>query len=150
MGSAPGWPHGCVDPIEEIAELGLKYKIPVHVDACLGGFIVAFMEDAGFEVPSKFDFRIPGVTSISCDTHKYGYTPKGSSVIMYRNRELRECQFFACPDWPGGIYASPTIAGSRPGVSMAMTWATMLYFGRDGYIDATRRVVNVARSIADE
>jgi sphinganine-1-phosphate aldolase len=130
--------------------LGLKYKIPVHVDACFGGFLIAFMEDAGFELPSKFDFRIPGVTSISCDTHKYGYTPKGSSVIIYRNRDLRACQFFSCTDWPGGIYASPTIAGSRPGVTMAMTWSTLLHFGREGYIESTRQVINTARYIGEE
>jgi sphinganine-1-phosphate aldolase len=108
------------------------------------------MEEAGFEMPCKFDFRVPGVTSISCDTHKYGYTPKGSSVVLYKDTTYRQNQFFSCTDWPGGIYVSPTIAGSRPGVSMAMTWSTMLYIGRNGYVDTTRKIINVARYIAKE
>ncbi|VDM01665.1 unnamed protein product [Schistocephalus solidus] len=90
--------------------IGLKRRIPVHVDSCLGGFLLPFMEEAGFPL-EEFDFRVPGVTSISCDTHKYGFAAKGTSVIMYRNQDLRSCQFFSCPDWSGGVYASPTFAG---------------------------------------
>merc|ERR1719289_22150 len=100
VGSAPQFPHGSMDSIQEIAALGVRKGIPVHVDACLGGFLVAFMEEAGFSVP-PFDFRLPGVTSISADTHKYGFAPKGSSVILYRDMKYREHQWFCFPDWPG-------------------------------------------------
>ncbi len=124
-GSCPAFPHGAIDPIEQLSKLALKYNIPMHVDACLGGYLVVFMEEAGFKLP-LFDFRLKGVTSISCDTHKYGYTPKGSSVILYRNTEFRKHQFFAAVEWPGGIYVSPTFAGSRAGSLIAMTWATLV------------------------
>ncbi|VDP78656.1 unnamed protein product [Echinostoma caproni] len=109
VGSAPGFPHGVIDPIEEIAELGRKFGIPVHVDCCLGGFLLPFMDRADFPI-EPFDFRLPGVTSISCDTHKYGFAAKGTSVIMYRNADYRAKQFFTQPDWSGGLYASPTFA----------------------------------------
>lgn len=100
-GSAPGFPHGIIDDIEGLAAIARKNNIGLHVDCCLGGFIVPFMEKAGFPLP-RFDFRVKGVTSISCDTHKYGFAPKGSSVIMYANRELRRFQYFVAEDWTGG------------------------------------------------
>lgn len=149
VSSAPQFPHGIVDQIQEIAQLARKNGIGMHVDCCLGGFIVPFMEKAGFEM-EPFDFRVKGVTSISADTHKYGYAPKGTSVIMYANKELRQRQYFVDPMWQGGIYASPTIAGSRPGGLIAATWATMMYMGMDGYVDATRKVVSVTRRILKE
>merc|ERR1719370_2543291 len=137
-----------MDPISEIAALGERYGISVHVDACLGGFLIPFMEEAGFPLP-LFDFRLPGVTSISADTHKYGFAPKGSSVIMYKNMKYREYQWFCFPDWPGGIYATPTIGGSRAGGIVAACWAALLYFGREGYVSATREIVTTTRRIAD-
>jgi glutamate/tyrosine decarboxylase-like PLP-dependent enzyme len=100
-GSAPNFPHGIIDDIEELGKLALKYKIGMHVDACLGGFLLPFMEKAGFPLKEKFDFRVPGVTSISVDTHKYGFAPKGSSVIMYRSKDIRRFQYFVAPDWSG-------------------------------------------------
>lgn len=150
VGSAPQFPHGSIDPIEELSALAVKYNIPLHVDACLGGYLIPFMRDAGYELPVAFDFRAQGVTSISCDTHKYAFTPKGSSVIMYRNKDLRKHQFFAQPDWPGGIYASPTIGGSRPGSLIAMTWATLMYFGHDGYVQTTKSIIETTRFMAKE
>lgn len=140
-GSAPNFPNGAMDPIEELSQLALKYKIPLHVDACLGGFLIPFMEQCGYKTPCIFDFRLPGVTSISVDTHKYGYTPKGSSVIMYRNYEYRRFQFFECVNWSGGIYVSPTFAGSRAGSLVAMTWATLMHYGKNGYLDATKKIM---------
>ncbi|VDO77668.1 unnamed protein product, partial [Schistosoma curassoni] len=110
VGSAPGFPHGIIDPIEEIAKLGHRYNIPVHVDCCLGGFLLPFMEKVSYPI-GEFDFRLPGVTSISCDTHKYGFAPKGTSVIMYRNQYYRSKQYFTQTTWPGGIYASSTLPG---------------------------------------
>merc|ERR1719228_917377 len=104
--------------MEDIAALGVRYGIPVHVDACLGGFLIAFMQEAGFPV-KPFDFRVPGVTSISADTHKYGFAPKGSSTILYSSKKYRNFQYFSFPDWPGGIYATPTIGGSRAGGGVA-------------------------------
>ncbi|CAF4384182.1 unnamed protein product, partial [Adineta steineri] len=94
VASAPNFPHGAIDPIEDISKIALEYGIPLHVDACLGGFLIAFMDEAGFPL-KPFDFRVPGVMSISCDTHKYGFTPKGASVILYRTPEIREHQFYA-------------------------------------------------------
>ncbi|KAJ7381030.1 Sphingosine-1-phosphate lyase 1 [Desmophyllum pertusum] len=140
-GSAPQFPHGVIDPIVEMSKLAKKYNVGLHVDACLGGFLIPFMKKAGFDIP-PFDFTLEGVTSISCDTHKYGFSPKGSSVIMYRNKELRHFQFFVAPDWQGGIYACPSIPGSRPGAIIAATWASLMYFGESGmeqvYVDSCK------------
>ncbi|XP_072881452.1 sphingosine-1-phosphate lyase 1 [Hemitrygon akajei] len=144
--SVPQFPHGIMDPVEEIAKLAQDYEIPLHVDACLGGFLIVFMEKAGYSLP-PFDFRVKGVTSISADTHKYGYAPKGSSVVLYSNKKYRHYQFFVAPDWQGGIYASPTIAGSRPGGIIAACWATMMFMGEDGYIEATTKIIDTARHI---
>lgn len=147
-GSAPQFPHGVMDPIEEIAKLAKKYNLGCHVDACLGGFLIPFMKKAGFSLP-PFDFSVDGVTSISCDTHKYGFSPKGSSVIMYSNKHLRHFQYFVAPDWQGGIYACPSIPGSRPGAIIAVTWATMIYYGESGYVESTRKIISTRRKIED-
>ncbi|KFP67832.1 Sphingosine-1-phosphate lyase 1 [Cariama cristata] len=148
--SAPQFPHGVMDPIEEVAELAVKYKIPLHVDACLGGFLIAFMDKAGFPLKRPFDFRVKGVTSISADTHKYGYAPKGSSVVLYSDKKYRSYQFFIAPDWQGGIYASPSVAGSRPGGIIAACWATLLHIGESGYVEATKRIIKTARFLESE
>ncbi|KAA8577662.1 hypothetical protein FQN60_003416 [Etheostoma spectabile] len=131
--SAPQFPHGIMDPVEEVAKLAVRYNIPLHVDACLGGFLIVFMAKAGYPL-APFDFRVKGVTSISADTHKYGYAPKGSSVILYSDKKYRHYQYFVAPDWQGGIYASPSVAGSRPGGIIAACWATMMHMGENGYI----------------
>nr|CAG4634753.1 EOG090X051L [Alona affinis] len=146
LGSAPGFPHGVIDDIMQIAALGLKYDIPVHVDACLGGFIVAFMDKAGAPL-APFDFRVKGVTSISADTHKYGYAPKGSSLILYSDPKYRQHQFSIATEWPGGLYASPTLAGSRPGGLIAACWASMMFYGESGYVEATKKIVAIHRYI---
>jgi len=119
VGSAPNFPHGVIDPIPEIAALAAERGIGCHVDACLGGFILPWAERLGYPVP-PFDFRLPGVTSMSADTHKYGYAAKGSSVVLYRGRDLRQFQYYTVTDWPGGLYLSPTFAGSRPGQSVTV------------------------------
>ncbi|OWK07918.1 SGPL1 [Cervus elaphus hippelaphus] len=143
--SAPQFPHGVIDPIPEVAKLAVKYKIPLHVDACLGGFLIVFMEKAGYPLEQPFDFRVKGVTSISADTHKYGYAPKGSSVVLYSDKKYRRYQFFVATDWQGGIYASPTIAGSRPGGISAACWASLMYFGENGYVEATKQIIKTTR-----
>ncbi|XP_034464268.1 sphingosine-1-phosphate lyase 1 isoform X1 [Hippoglossus hippoglossus] len=147
--SAPQFPHGIMDPVEEVAKLAERYNLPLHVDACLGGFLIVFMAKAGYPL-APFDFRLKGVTSISADTHKYGYAPKGSSVILYSDKKYRHYQYFVAPDWQGGIYASPSIAGSRPGGIIAACWATMMHIGENGYIDATKKIISTARKIKTE
>ncbi|KAB0800592.1 hypothetical protein PPYR_06332 [Photinus pyralis] len=146
VGSAPNFPYGTMDDISAISELGLRYNIPVHVDSCLGGFLTAFMAEAGYPVPIC-DFRLPGVTSISADTHKYGFTPKGSSIILYSNRKFRHHQYTVTTEWPGGVYGSPTVNGSRAGGTIAVCWATMLNFGKQGYIRATREIIHTTKYI---
>lgn len=148
VGSAPNYPHGIIDDIEGLSELAVRYGIPLHVDACLGSFIVSFLEKANvhLKVP-LFDFRVPGVTSISCDTHKYGFAPKGSSIIMYRTAELREHQYYVASDWTGGMYGSPTLAGSRPGALMAGCWATLVSIGEDGYTKSCKDIVETAMKL---
>lgn len=147
VGSAPNFPHGIIDDIEGLGKLAQHYSIPLHVDCCLGSFLVAFMEKAGFNDVPLFDFRVPGVTSISCDTHKYGFAPKGSSVIMYRNRKLRSSQYYLSTDWTGGLYGSPTLAGSRPGALVVGCWATMIHIGDDGYTTSCREIISTARDL---
>ncbi|CAD6191255.1 unnamed protein product [Caenorhabditis auriculariae] len=149
VGSAPNFPSGTIDPIPEISQLGLKYKVPVHVDACLGGFLIPFMNEAGFLLPT-FDFRNQGVTSISCDTHKYACTPKGSSIVMYRSKELLHHQYFCVPEWSGGIYATPTITGSRAGANSAAAWATLLSFGRNEYVRRCKEIVSHTRKLVEK
>ncbi|TFK21883.1 sphinganine-1-phosphate aldolase [Coprinopsis marcescibilis] len=157
VGSCINFPDGNQDDIAGLSELALKYKIGLHVDCCLGSFIVPFLEPAGLSGGdgkgkyklAPFDFRLPGVTSISCDTHKYGFAPKGTSVLMYRNAELRAHQYYVNPSWTGGVYASPGLAGSRPGALIAGTWAVMQAIGSKGYLESCRSIVLTARIIAD-
>jgi sphinganine-1-phosphate aldolase len=132
VGSAGTYPHGLIDPIEQLSDLAVELGINLHVDGCLGGFILGWAHDVGVTVPA-FDFRLPGVTSISADTHKYGFGLKGTSVLLYRTAELRKLQYFVVPDWPGGLYTSPGMSGSRSGGVIAAAWAAMVSLGRDGY-----------------
>ena len=146
VGSTPAFPHGVIDPIESLSELARSRGIGFHVDACLGGFVLPWAADLGYPVP-KFDFRLPGVTSISADTHKYGYAAKGTSVVLYRNPELRRFQWYTTTDWPGGLYLSPTFAGSRPGALSAACWAAMVSIGADGYRSATKKILETAATV---
>ncbi|KAI0162797.1 pyridoxal phosphate-dependent transferase [Pestalotiopsis sp. NC0098] len=148
VGSAPNFPHGIIDDIAALSKLAVRRRIPLHVDCCLGSFLVPFLEKAGFET-QLFDFRLKGVTSISCDTHKYGFAPKGNSTVLYRTTELRTYQYFVSADWSGGVYASPGIAGSRPGALIAGCWASMMKVGEPGYVDACSKIVGTAKKIAE-
>ncbi|HYN57474.1 MAG TPA: aspartate aminotransferase family protein [Motilibacterales bacterium] len=132
VGSAGNYPYGTVDPIADLAALALERGVGMHVDACLGGFILPFGEELGYDIPA-FDFRVPGVTSISADTHKYGYAFKGSSVVVFRDRSLRNSQYFHVAGWSGGKYMSPGMEGSRSVGLLAATWAAMVALGREGY-----------------
>lgn len=149
VGSAPSFPHGTFDPIKEMSDIALKNKIGFHTDCCLGGFVVPFAEKLGYKVP-VVDFRNPGVTSMSVDTHKYGYAAKGTSVVLYRTEELRHYQYFTTTEWPGGLYFSPTLAGSRPGALSAACWASMLAMGEEGYLKATDAILKTAEKIKAE
>jgi len=149
VGSAPPFPHGIVDPIAELSEIARARGIGFHTDACLGGFLLPWAEKLGYPVPA-FDFRLPGVTSISADTHKYGYAPKGTSVILYRGKKLRHHQFFSVTGWPGGLYFTPTFAGSRPGALVAASWAALVSMGERGYLEAARRILETAAWIKQE
>ena len=149
VGSVPAFPHGIPDSITDIARLARSHRVGLHVDCCLGGFLVVFMEKAGYSI-EPFDFRVKGVTSISADTHKFGYCPKGTSVVLYSDPEFRHHQYFVETNWSGGLYASPITAGSRPGSLIAATWATMLHFGISGYVEATKKVVETTRWIVAE
>lgn len=149
VGSAPSFPHGVVDPIRELSEMALARGVGFHTDACLGGFILPWARQLGYPVP-EFDFKLPGVTSISVDTHKYGYAAKGSSVILYRGQDLRQLQYYATGEWSGGLYVTPTFAGSRPGGLSAACWAAMLSLGRQGYLDTAREILETADWIKGE
>ena len=146
VGSAPSFPHGTIDPIEQLSELAWDHDIGFHTDACLGGFILPWANKLGYTVP-PFDFALAGVTSISVDTHKYGYAAKGSSVILYRNPELRRYQFYTTTDWPGGLYLSPTFAGSRAGALSATAWAAMIAIGEQGYMGIAKKILQTGEKI---
>jgi len=146
VGSAPAYPQGVVDPIAKLAHLAAKRDIFCHVDACVGGFMLPFVRDLGYHVPD-FDFDVPGVTSMSVDLHKYGYAAKGASVVLYRNAELRKFQYFAYTNWPGGIYASPTMTGTRPGGAIAAAWAMLHRLGFDGYSEIAERVMATTKRL---
>lgn len=146
VGSAPGFPHGVIDPIQELSELAHSHNVGFHVDSCLGGFVLPWARRLGYPVP-PFDFELPGVTSISVDTHKFGYAAKGSSVILYREQRLRRYQYFTSASWMGGLYYSPTLAGSRPGALSAECWAAMLAMGEEGYLSAVKAIIDAASVI---
>jgi sphinganine-1-phosphate aldolase len=136
VGSAPQYPQGVIDPISEIAALGAARDINCHVDACMGGVTLTYMARLGEEVP-PWNFVVPGVTSISVDLHKYGYTAKGASVIMHRNKRLRSYQTYVTDNWLGGLYGSSGVLGTKGGGSMAAAWAVMHHLGNDGYMRVT-------------
>ena len=148
VGSAPAFPHGIIDPIEELSELAYSRGIGFHTDACLGGFVLPWARKLGYAVP-PFDFGLRGVTSISADTHKYGYAAKGTSVVLYRGEELRHYQFYTSTEWPGGLYFSPTLSGSRPGALSAACWASLLSVGAEGYTEAAKKIMETAEKIKE-
>jgi len=132
IGSACNYGYGTVDPIGALSDIALDRGIGLHVDGCLGGWILPFGQELGYDIP-VFDYRVPGVTSISADTHKYGYALKGTSVLTFRDKAVRNSQYFFNTDWTGGKYCSPGMDGSRSGGLLAATWASMIQLGRDGY-----------------
>lgn len=145
VGSAPAWPHGRIDPIGEMAHIAEERGIRFHVDACLGGFFLPFLRKLGYAVPD-FDFCVPGVTSMSVDLHKYGFTAKGASLVLYRDQRGYAYQPFVF-DWPGGRYTSPTMAGTRPGGAVAAAWAVMHYLGEAGYLRIVEKTMKTTEAL---
>jgi glutamate/tyrosine decarboxylase-like PLP-dependent enzyme len=137
--SAPSYAHGVVDPISEIGRIALETEVLFHVDGCIGAFLLPYFREMGARV-TDFDFRVPGVTSISMDFHKYAFAPKGASVILYRNAEIRRHQIFSWTGWPGYTLVNQTMQSSKSGGPLAGTWAVLNYFGQDGYLEEARRL----------
>jgi glutamate/tyrosine decarboxylase-like PLP-dependent enzyme len=148
VGSAPEYAHGVVDPIAEIGELALEKDILFHVDACVGGIHLSYMRQLGYPVP-EFDLTVPGVTSISADLHKYGYAAKGASIILYKNKELRRHQIFACSRWMGYTVINPAVTSSKSGGPMAAAWAVMKFLGDDGYKEIVREVMEATKIVTE-
>jgi len=146
VGSACDFPRGVVDPISELGEIAQEYGIGLHVDGCLGGFMLPFVKKLGYEVPA-FDFSVPGVTSISADVHKYGYGAKGASTILYRKERVWKHQFSVYTDWSGGIYISPSMRGTRPGGAIAAAWAAMKHLGMNGYLNLAKIVMDASEKL---
>lgn len=146
--SAPQYPHGVMDPVPEVGALAQRRKLPFHVDACFGGFFLPWMERMGRVLP-PWDFRVPGVTSVSADLHKFGYGAKGASVLLYRNMQYLRHQFFVATEWPGGIYASATLPGTKSGGPMAAAWASLMHLGEEGLLELTRRTLDAKERLQD-
>jgi glutamate/tyrosine decarboxylase-like PLP-dependent enzyme len=149
VASAGNYPYGTIDPIAALSEVALEKNACLHVDGCLGGWILPWGQELGYPNIPVFDFRLPGVTSISADTHKYGYGLKGTSVLAWRDKTYRQYQYYMLTDWKGGAYASPGLAGSRSGGLIAATWASMMHLGRDGYLQRARQIFDAAFRMQD-
>ncbi|MGZ4755587.1 MAG: pyridoxal phosphate-dependent decarboxylase family protein [Acidimicrobiia bacterium] len=137
VASAFNYPYGVMDPVEELAALAAANGVGCHVDGCIGGFVLPFLERLGYDVP-PWDFRVPGVTEISADVHKYGYCPKGASVILHRDADWFGHQVFLYDRWGSGLYGSPGIAGARPAAPIATAWSALTYLGEEGYVEIMR------------
>ncbi|HYM14759.1 MAG TPA: aspartate aminotransferase family protein [Dehalococcoidia bacterium] len=148
VGSAPAYPFGMIDPITEMAAIASERGVPFHVDACLGGFLLPFLERLGYAVP-PWDFRVPGVSSISADLHKYGYAIKGASVILHRPKGNMRHQVFQFADWPGGIYGSQAFQGTKPAAPIGAAWAVLQYLGEEGYLRLARDAMEATRRLID-
>ena len=148
VASAPTYPHGAIDPIEEIADLANRHGLWFHVDSCVGGIIGPFMRRLNEPIPD-FGFVHEGVTSMSADLHKHGYTPVGVSTVLYRDASLLEYQEFVFDDWPNGLHVAPVMVGSRPAGSLAGAWATIMYLGQNGYLELARRIVEIRDRLLD-
>ncbi|MGC8738296.1 MAG: pyridoxal phosphate-dependent decarboxylase family protein [Candidatus Hydrogenedens sp.] len=144
VGSAPNYPYGTIDPISKLSDLAIKYHLYLHVDACVGGFILPWLEKLGEDI-TPFDFRISGVTSISADLHKYGYSAKGASVILYRSMDIMKYQLFISVDFPGGIVMTPGLTGTRPGGAIASAWATLMGLGQNRYLENAKKLAEIVR-----
>ena len=148
VASAPAYPTGMIDPISELSILALENKLLLHIDACIGGFLLSYLKKCNYNIP-PFDFNLDGVSSLSVDLHKYAYAPKGSSVLLYRNDELRKQQFSVYPNWEGGIYGSTSFLGTKPGGIVAASWFALNHIGENGYIELTQKTMSATKVIYD-
>jgi len=148
--SAPSFPQGVIDPIQQLSKVAIRYDVGFHVDACLGGFVLPFLSDPDIPQQQMFDFRLPGVTSISADSHKYGCATKGTSILIFRSMDLQHASYFPYTSWSGGLYITPTLAGSRPGAIVACAWAALMSIGQTGYTMRANAIVKAARRVAKE
>ncbi len=145
-GSAPCYPYGIFDDITQLGQIAMARDLWLHVDACLGGFLAPFARDEGYDIPS-FDLSVPGVCSLSADLHKFGYSARGASVVLYRSRTLKSYQAFHFDNWPRGTYSTETFPGSRPGGAIASAWAVMQYLGEAGYRQLARKIMDAAQRL---
>lgn len=141
VASAPEYAYGNYDPVEKIAALAQSWGIGCHSDCCLGSYVNPFIKELGYKMAYECDFKVPGVTSISCDPHKYAYGPKGCSLALFRDKRTREYQFYVNTTWNGGLYATTCVAGSRPGAVIVGTWASMLKYGKEGLKQKARGIL---------
>ncbi len=148
VGSAPAYPHGVYDPIEDLAELSRKHGVWLHVDACVGGMLSPFIRKLGYDVP-PYDFSIDGVSSMSVDLHKYGFSAKGASTVLFQNKRLKEYSRFHFSNWPRGVYATDTFLGTRPASPIASAWAVMNYLGEEGYLEMARTTMETKRRFTE-
>ncbi len=149
VGSATNFPSGVFDPIEDLAKMAVKHQVPLHVDACLGGFLYPFAKKAGYKVP-VCDFSIPGVMSISVDPHKYGQTPKGSSILLFHpDNHASSSAIFTKLKWAGGMYVAQGMKGSRSGHAIATTWSAMMYHGMEGYTEAAKNILQFTNKLSE-
>ena len=149
VGSAPCFPYGVIDPIEDLSALAAAQHVWLHVDACVGGYINPFLQALDNNPPPVYDFTHAGVCSMSLDLHKYGYAAKGASTVLYRDRSLYVHQIFDFDDWPCGRMFTPTLAGTRPGGAIAAAWAVLNYLGRDGYVERAAQIVEARQMLID-
>ncbi|MFK7931143.1 MAG: aspartate aminotransferase family protein [Myxococcota bacterium] len=149
VGSASEYGHGVIDPIPELGQIALRHGIRLHVDGCIGAFVLPFFRELG-EPLTPFDFSVEGVTSISMDLHKYAYCPKGASVVLHRNKELRKHQIYICASWAGYTLANATVQSSKSGGPMAAAWSVMNHVGRDGYLEICRELLETRKKVVDD
>ena len=147
VGSAPSYAQGVIDPIAELGDIALEKDVWLHTDACMGGFLLPYFKRLGEPVPD-FDFTIPGVSSISMDLHKYAYSPKGASLVLYRNKDLRRHQIFACSSWIGYTIINNAVQSSKSGGPMAAAWAVLNHLGDEGYLEIARKKLAAVKKIA--
>ena len=146
VGSAPSYAHGVVDPIKELSDIAIAHDLWLHTDACMGGFLLPYFKRLGEPVP-EFDFSLPGVSSISVDLHKYAYCPKGASIVLYRNKQLRQHQLFTCSSWVGYTMINNAVQSSKSGGPMAAAWAVLNYVGDDGFLEIARKKLAATKNI---
>ena len=148
VGSAPSFPYGVTDPIADLSALAQDTGLWLHVDACVGGYVAPFMRELDPEV-TPYNFSLAGVRSMSADLHKYGYAAKGASTVLYRDKSDRDRQVFTFDEWPCGTMVTPTLAGTRPGGSIASAWAVLHYLGREGYVERASRIRDARQLLAE-